>query len=90
MRLTAPLEMRTQRIMYLTGTDDPDAALRRPEHEDQVRAEMSKRLHRLEPHDDDHYDLVINTGTFTFEQVAQLIVDVYRSKYPQAGPAATG
>lgn len=89
-RLTAPQEMRTQRVMHLTGTDDPAAALRRQEHEDQVRAEMSKRLHRLDPHDDDHYDLVINTGTFTFEQVAQLIVEVYRSKYPQAGPDQGG
>ncbi|MGJ6979339.1 glycoside-pentoside-hexuronide (GPH):cation symporter [Aestuariimicrobium soli] len=80
-RLTSPVEKRTERVSYLTGLP-ADLALERLSHDDRVRAEMSIRLHQLDPNDDTHYDLVINTATFTFEQAVEAIVDVYHRKYP--------
>ena len=35
---------------------------------------------------DQHYDLVINTGTVTYKQVVEMIVAYYRSKYPETDP----
>ena len=54
----------------------------RLEREDLIRAELSRRLYNWDVDDDTRYDLVINTGTFGYEHVADVIERVYRSKYP--------
>ena len=82
-RLTAPLPMRIQRVMYKTGLSAEEAEAR-IKAEDHVRAEMSRHLYQWNPHTDEYYDLVINTGSVTYDQVVDLIVGVYRSKYPEA------
>ncbi|CAI9410232.1 cytidylate kinase family protein [Aestuariimicrobium sp. T2.26MG-19.2B] len=82
-RLTSPVSMRTQRVAYLTGLPE-DQALARLRNDDRLRAEMSIRLHQVDPNDDTFYDLVLNTATFTFDQAVDAIVDVYRTKYPTA------
>ena len=46
---------------------------------------MSRNLYQWDPNADEYYDLVINTGTVTYEQVVDMIVGFYRSKYPEAG-----
>lgn len=84
-RLTAPMEMRIERVMHKTGLDR-HAAESRIAVEDRVRAEMSKNLYQWDPHTDESYDLVINTGTVTYQQVVEMIVAYYRSKYPQIAP----
>ena len=86
-RLTAPLRTRIQRVISKTGLNERQAA-ERIEFEDRVRAEMSNSLYQWNPHTDEYYDLVINTGTVTYDQVVDMIVDYYRSKYPQGDETA--
>ena len=85
-RLTAPIGVRIERVAAETGLS-PSAAAERIEAEDRIRAEMSQRLYQWDPNTDEYYDLVINTGSVTYEQVVEMIVDVYRSKYPTGGAA---
>ena len=82
-RLTAPLDRRVNRVMAKTGLTAPEAEARIA-FEDSMRAEMSRSLYRWNPHDDEYYDLVINTATVTYDQVVDMIVHFYRSKYPDA------
>ena len=83
-RLTAPTNKRVERVMSKTGLSQSQAAARIAV-EDRVRAEMSRNLYQWDPNADEYYDLVINTGTVTYEQVVDMIVGFYRSKYPEAG-----
>jgi len=75
-------------VMSKTGLDAA-AAEDRILFEDRVRAQMSKNLYQWNPHTDEYYDLVINTGTVTYDQVVEMIVKYYRAKYPEADPGAT-
>ena len=81
------MEMRVERVMHKTGLGR-QAAESRIAIEDRVRAEMSRNLYQWDPHTDEYYDLVINTGTVTYAQVVDMIVGFYRSKYPQADQTA--
>lgn len=83
-RLTAPTNKRVERVMSKTGLSQSQAESRIAV-EDRVRAEMSRNLYQWDPNADEYYDLVINTGTVTYEQVVDMIVGFYRSKYPEAG-----
>lgn len=80
-RLTAPLEIRAQRVAHETGLSLNEAA-ERIEYEERIRTEMSRRLYQWDPNMDDYYDLVVNTGTVTYKQVVEMVVAMYRSKYP--------
>ncbi|SDL81987.1 cytidylate kinase family protein [Tessaracoccus oleiagri] len=81
-RLTAPTNKRVERVMSKTGLSQSQAESRIAV-EDRVRAEMSRNLYQWDPNADEYYDLVINTGTVTYEQVVDMIVGFYRSKYPE-------
>ena len=83
-RLTAPMDKRIQRVMSRTGLDERGAEARIV-FEDRIRAEMSRNLYQWDPNTDEYYDLVINTATVTYDQVVDMIVGFYRSKYPEAG-----
>ena len=85
-RLTAPIGVRIERVAAETGLS-PSEAAEQIEAEDRIRTEMSQRLYQWNPNDDEYYDLVINTGTVTYEQVVEMIVGMYRSKYPATPPA---
>lgn len=80
-RLTAPLDKRIERVMHKTGCDRAQA-LARITAEERLRSQMSERIFHWDPYSDDHYDLVINTGTMTYDQVVAMIVSAYRAKYP--------
>ena len=82
-RLIAPMERRIERVMYKTGMSAADAA-EQCEIEDRLRSEMSLRLYKWDPNADEEYDLTINTASTTYEQVADLIVTMYHSKYPES------
>lgn len=82
-RLTAPIGKRVERVMHQSGVTSEQVALRRIENEETLRTRMSQRLFSYDPYDDDYYDLVINTGTVTYDQVVEMIVTMYRSKYPE-------
>ena len=84
-RLTAPLDTRIARVRSKTGLSESEAESRIAV-EDRVRAEMSRILYQWDPHTDEYYDLVINTGTVPYEQVVDTIVGFYRSKYPETAP----
>ena len=47
---------------------------------------MSHKLYQWDPNSDEYYDMVINTATVTYEQVARMIARFYLSKYPDAKP----
>lgn len=84
-RLTAPIGVRIERVAAETGLS-PSEAAEQIEAEDRIRTEMSQRLYQWNPNDDEYYDLVINTGTVTYDQVVEMIVGMYRSKYPETRP----
>ena len=81
-RLVAPMDKRIERVMHKTGMSAADAA-EQCEIEDRLRAEMSHKLYKWDPNMDEEYDLTINTASTTYKQVAELIVEMYRSKYPE-------
>ena len=81
-RLTAPVEARVARVAQETGLSEERAAARL-EHEDRVRSEISQNLYGWDTNDDQFYDLVLNTATFTYDDIVDMIVDVYRTKYPK-------
>ncbi len=84
-RLIAPLDKRIERVMHKAGLS-ASAAAEQCEIEDRLRAEMSRKLYKWDPNVDEEYDLVINTASTTYKQVAELIVEMYRSKYPENVP----
>lgn len=87
-RLIAPKSKRIERVVHRTGLSITDAT-EQLEAEDRMRAEMSRHLYQWNPNNDNFYDLVINTGSITYEQVVDTIVDMYRSKYPLNEPDPT-
>jgi len=82
-RLVAPLGKRIERVMAQTGLPASEAA-QQCAAEDRIRAEMALNLYGWDPREDEHYDLVLNTGTVTYDQVAEFIATLYYSKYSQA------
>ncbi|QGU08134.1 Glucuronide carrier protein [Corynebacterium occultum] len=87
-RLIAPLSKRIERVVHKTGLSAA-AATEQCELEDRLRQEMSWALYQWNPNRDENYDLVINTASMTYGQIVNVIVDTYRSKYPEnSGNAA--
>ncbi len=84
-RLVASMDKRIERVTQLTGLPVVEAEAQCLA-EDRLRAEMSKSLYQWNPNNDEDYDLVINTGSVTYEQVVEFIAHVYRSKYPNMRP----
>ncbi len=82
-RLVAPMDKRIERVMHKAGLS-ASAAAEQCEIEDRLRAEMSLKLYKWDPNDDEEYDLTINTASITYKQVAELIAELYRSKYPDS------
>lgn len=72
--ITAPLDMRVERVMSQEGLDR-DQAVQRINQVDSNRARYIRRFHREHWLDVSHYDLVLNTGHFSQLQAASLICD---------------
>lgn len=87
-RLMAPLERRVERVQHQLGVDRK-RALAQIRNEERLRRSMSMRLYQWDPFDDEYYDLIINTGSVTYDQAVEMIVTAYRSKYPAPGTTAT-
>jgi len=81
-KVNGPVEDRVVRAAEEAGIT-VDQARKRQEREDRVRVELSRRLFRWDPSDDSYYDLVIDTGAFTLDQAAELVVDAYRLRFPE-------
>lgn len=80
-KLIGSVDSRVERAMR-EGSLDAETARTRQAREDRVRAEMSQRLYQWDPTSDEHYDLVVDTGTFSVDQAVDLIVHAHRLKYP--------
>ncbi|WP_211439317.1 cytidylate kinase family protein [Corynebacterium glutamicum] len=80
-KFIAPLNKRVERVMYKTGLSEA-AAAEQCALEDRLREEMAHALYQWNPGRDENYDLVINTGSMTYEQIVDLVVETYARKYP--------
>ncbi|WP_035097161.1 cytidylate kinase-like family protein, partial [Corynebacterium glutamicum] len=80
-KFIAPLNKRVERVMYKTGLSEA-AAAEQCALEDRLREEMAHALYQWNPGRDEDYDLVINTGSMTYEQIVDLVVETYARKYP--------
>lgn len=82
-KLVAPKETRIANAALESGIT-PELARKRQEREDRVRADMAKRIYRWDPARPDNFDLIVNTGVFTPEQAAAVIVNAFRVRHPDA------
>ncbi len=80
-KFIAPLNKRVERVMYKTGLSEA-AAAEQYALEDRLREEMAHALYQWNPGRDENYDLVINTGSMTYERIVDLVVETYARKYP--------
>jgi len=70
----APLEVRMKRVMQEFKVDQEAARQEITRYDNSLR-EFFKRHFKTEPEDPVHYDLVINTGRFSFQVAASIVVD---------------
>ena len=81
-RIVSPFKKRVERVERVTGLDREQAA-QQCRTEDRMRAELASALYQWDPNDDEYYDLVINSGQLTHEQIIDLIEETYRAKFPE-------
>lgn len=81
-RVAAPLDVRTERVVRRTGASLADAAAD-IKHHDSDRQHYLQRYHRSNVHDPCEYDLQINTGTISLDEAAGLILSLVRSDSPR-------
>jgi cytidylate kinase len=74
----APLDVRLKRIMESMKLDE-GSAKKEIERFDGSRREFTKRYFHAELEDPLHYNLVINTGSITFEKATSIIVNALPS-----------
>jgi cytidylate kinase len=75
----APIEVRVKRVMQDLNLDQEAAKLEMVRYDNSLH-EFFKRHFKAEPEDPVHYDLVINTGRFSFQAVASIVVDALSFK----------
>lgn len=71
--IIAPLEIRVKRIMD-DLKKDKEGAKKEISHSDNSRRAFVKRYFQADMDDPEHYDLVINTAHFNYEQAASIII----------------
>jgi cytidylate kinase len=86
-RLIAPLEFRAGVIARQLGVGH-DAARRHIESTERSRTAFVKEHFRKDPTDPANYDLLVNTGMFTVEESADLILAGLRCRQARAAGAA--
>jgi cytidylate kinase len=77
--VVAPLELRVKRLMESLNLDR-ETARQEAERFDSSLREFIKRYFKAELEDPLNYDLVINTGRFSLQAAASMIVDALSSK----------
>lgn len=80
-KLIGPVASRVARAAEQAGIP-VEQARKRQEREDRVRADLARRLFRWDPATDEHFDLVVDTGAFTLDQTADLIVHAFHLRHP--------
>ncbi|MDN5795861.1 MAG: cytidylate kinase-like family protein [Intrasporangium sp.] len=76
--LTGEVKDRVERAAAAAGISVAQAT-KRQAREDDVRAEMSKVLYGWNPHEPDHYDLVLNTSRIPAAAAVSAIVNAIRA-----------
>ena len=84
-RLVAPLEFRVGVIARQLGLEK-DAARRDIEKIEHARTAFVKEHFRKDPTDPANYDLLVNTGVFTVEEAADLILAALRCRQARTVP----
>ena len=79
-RLNAPAYVRVGRAAELDGIT-AEVAEERREQEDLIRAELSQRLYGWNPNDDENYDVVVNTGRYSLDEAADMIIRAYETRF---------
>ena len=79
-RLNAPAHIRVGRAVELDGIT-AEVAEERREQEDLIRAELSQRLYGWNPNDDENYDVVVNTGRYSLDEAADMIIRAYETRF---------
>ena len=79
-RLNAPAHVRVGRAVELDGIT-AEVAEERREQEDLIRAELSQRLYGWNPNDDENYDVVVNTGRYSLDEAADMIIRAYETRF---------
>ena len=72
--VAAPPEVRLKRVMERLKLD-PEAARQETIRYDNSLREFFKRYFKVDPEEPVHYDLIVNTGRFSFEAAASIVVD---------------
>lgn len=75
----APLEVRVERVMRDHRLDQEATKQEILRYDNSLR-EFFKRYFKAEPEDPVYYDLVINTGRFSFQAAASIVVDALSFK----------
>lgn len=88
-KLDGPVEARVARAAAEAGIS-LERARERQEREDRARAEMSLRLYGWDPRCTAHYDIVLNTGTYSLDASVALILHCLRQAWPDAGTDTGG
>jgi cytidylate kinase len=87
-RIEAPFDLRLARVQEREGLD-PQAAEDRVEQQDRAAAEFIKTSYGVDWADPLLYHLVLNTGKWSVDDAAQIIVEAARRVAGQAGPQGT-
>ena len=82
--VVAPLEARVVRVMETLKLDEGEAS-KEIAHFDKGRQEFGKRYFHADIEDPVYYDLVINTGHFSLEAAASIVVQALPLKNKAAG-----
>ena len=75
----APMEVRVERVMRDHRLDQEATKQEILRYDNSLR-EFFKRYFKAEPEDPVHYDVVINTGRFSFQAAASIVVDALSFK----------
>src|SRR5712691_594623 len=77
-RITAPFELRVQRMMERLDTNDSDAVATEIRNSDEAQGAIAKRHFAIDWQDPEGYDLSLNTERMSVEQCAEEIIHLSR------------
>jgi cytidylate kinase len=88
-RLVADRLWRIRRMAQMRGLSEADAA-ELVDRQDADRDNFVRRTFSVEPNDPHNYDLVLNSGTLSFDAVAEVVAQAFLAKFPgrPLGPGA--
>ena len=77
-RIIAPFSTRIQRLVERRGLS-AEAAAQEVERLEEERAGFTRKYFRVDPHDPQSYDLIINLNRFSFREAVDLIMSAHKT-----------